>query len=99
MEAKKTGGPIGSGDSSLIFPVAWSLQCTCMHTQQHIQHQSCWHTDGAILPDKSGSICLGRAVVPSGAQGELGMLAMLDCPSVWSELLGVSEIEQQFTVQ
>ena len=71
----------------------------CIHTRTHTQHQSCSHIDGGILPGKSDSVGLGCGVVPSGAQGELGMLGMLDCPSVWSELLGVSEIEQQFTVQ
>ena len=44
-----------------------------------------------------GSFGLGCAVAPLGAQG--GLLGMLDCPSVWSELLGVSETEKKFTMQ
>ena len=27
-EGNKTGGPVGSGDTSLIFPVAWPPQCS-----------------------------------------------------------------------
>ena len=27
-EGNKTGGPVGSGDTNLIFPVAWPPQCS-----------------------------------------------------------------------